>query len=74
MAAYVIPVYVTFKTAGDMPRELHREYHFSHASSARAFMEKIRDIPGVLAIESDMKPQAMHSAISAFELFTAERI
>lgn len=42
MCAYVIPVYVTFKTAGDVPRELHREFHFSHMSSARANIHKAK--------------------------------
>lgn len=73
MAAYVIPVYVSFRPATGKP-EIHRCYHFSAQSSADSFMATIRDIPGVLSIETESRPLAIHSAHSAFQLFTAERI
>jgi hypothetical protein len=73
MASYVIPVYVSFRPAtGKL--EIARVYHFSAQSSADSFMATIRDIPGVLTIECESRPMAIHSACSAFELFTAERI
>lgn len=73
MASYVIPVYVTFRPATGKP-EIHRVYHFSAQSSADSFMASIRDIPGVLEIDTESRPLLIHSADSAFQLFTAERI
>lgn len=59
MADYVIPVYVSFRPATGKP-EIHRCYHFAAQSSADSFMASIRDIPGVLTIETDSRPMAIH--------------